>query len=63
MGWKLRGQVPRQELANTVYRIIGDAFKEMSQIEFRIEIVELGRAEQAVLSASRSPPESEPAKK
>jgi hypothetical protein len=50
MGWKLRGQIPRQELVNTVHRMICDTLQDVSQIEFRIKIVELGRAEQAVNS-------------
>jgi hypothetical protein len=33
---------------NTVHRMIGDALQDMSQIEVRIEIVEFGRAEQAL---------------
>jgi hypothetical protein len=50
MGWELRGQVPRQKFLNTVHRVIGDALQDMSQIELRIEMVEFGRAEQAVNS-------------
>jgi hypothetical protein len=48
MGWKLRGQVPRQELVNTVHRMIGDALQDMPEIELRIQVVEFGRAKQAV---------------
>lgn len=48
VGWKLRGQVPRQEFVHTVDRMIRDALKDMSQVELRIQIVEFVRAEQAV---------------
>ena len=48
MSWKLRGQVPGQEFLDTVDRVIGDALQDMAKIEFGVEIVELGRAEQAV---------------
>jgi hypothetical protein len=45
---QLRGQVPRQEFMYTVDEMISDALQDMSQIEFWIQIVEFGRAEQAV---------------
>jgi hypothetical protein len=48
MRWNLGGQVPGQEFVDTVNRIIGDALRDMAQIEFGIDMVELGRTEQAV---------------
>ena len=45
---QLRGQVPRQEFLDTVHRMISNALQDMSQIELWIQIVEFGRAEQAV---------------
>jgi hypothetical protein len=45
---QLRGQVPRQEFMYTVDGMISDSLQDMSQIELRIQIVEFGRAEQAV---------------
>jgi hypothetical protein len=42
------GQVPGQEFVDTADWMIGDALEEMAQIEFRIDTVKLGRAEQAV---------------
>jgi hypothetical protein len=48
MSWKLGGQVPGQEFLDTVDWVIGDALQDMAKIEFGVEIVELGRAEQAV---------------
>ena len=45
---QLRGEIPRQQFLDTVHRMIGDALQDVAQIEFRIETVEFGRAEQAV---------------
>jgi hypothetical protein len=48
MGWSSDARFPRQELVNTVQRTIGDALQDLSQIKLRIQILELGRAEQAI---------------
>ena len=42
------GAVPRQQLLNTVDRMIADALNYVAQIRFGVEAVELGRADQAV---------------
>ena len=42
------GQVPGQQLANAVDGVIGDLAEHGAQVEFRIEAVELGRADQRV---------------
>jgi hypothetical protein len=48
MRWELGGQVPGQQFVDTVNRMIGDAFQDVAEIEFWVDIVKLGRAEQAV---------------
>jgi hypothetical protein len=42
------GEVPGQKLVDAVDGVIGDAFEYMAQVEFRIEAVELGCAQQSV---------------
>lgn len=48
----MRGQllddVPRQEFADLVDGMIGDAFEDVAKVSFRIELIELCGAEQAV---------------
>jgi hypothetical protein len=53
----------RVGLRGYVDRMIDDALQDMAQIEFRVDMVEFGRAEQAVMAAARSPPASDPAKR
>ena len=48
MRWKLRSQVPGQEFVDAVDGMIANALQDMVQIEFWVEIVKLGRTEQAV---------------
>ena len=48
MSGEFLGDVPRQELLGAVDRMPGDASEDKPQVGFRIEAVELGRADQAV---------------
>jgi hypothetical protein len=48
MGWQCGGQVPGQEFMDAVDRMIGDALKDVAQVEFRVAPVELRCTEQAV---------------
>ena len=41
-------KVPGQEFVDAVDGMIGDAFEHLAQIEFRIDAVQLGRAEQSI---------------
>src|SRR5258708_34576862 len=47
-GLQASGEVPRQELLDTVDGMIGDVGQHMSQIGLRIEAVELGRTDEGV---------------
>ena len=48
MSRKSGGEVPGQQSLKLVDRMVGDAFEDMAQVEFRVESVELRRTEQAV---------------
>ncbi len=43
-----RLQIPRQQLVNTVDRMIGDALEHRADIRFGVVVVEFGSAQQAV---------------
>jgi len=44
----LEGYVPRQQVVDPADGMVGDTFEDMVEVEFRIEAVELGGAEQRI---------------
>ena len=47
-GGVVQPNVPRQQLCNTVDRVVGDALQHLAQVGLGIEVVQLGGSEQAI---------------
>ncbi len=47
MAWKW-GKVPGQKLVDAVDGMVGDTFEHMTEIEFRVDAVQFGRAQQSI---------------
>jgi len=48
VGFGSKGQIPGQQLADAADVVVGDLGEHRPQVEFRVEAVELGRADEAV---------------
>lgn len=44
-GLRIVGQIPGQQLDDSADGVVGDLGQHRAQVEFRIEVVELGRAD------------------
>ena len=49
------GEVPRQQFMDAIDWVIGDLFQDAAKIEFWVEAVKLGRAEQRIDRSSTLP--------